>query len=212
MKPLTKKLILLVVLILLCACQQKNVLPCPISQEQMVEPAQDAVPFTIVNQSCTTFSEINVSPCTCDDWGFDWLGADTLRTGESLTIMLPAGKYDVELGDATDLSYTFERQKVDGQYELWVYDAGAKQETNCTASITIQNNSAVAITRVYFGLDHSDYLGDNWLGQDQIAPGEAAQFFVFPDTYDIVAEDENANRLFAQMDVLVEAHIVLAVP
>jgi len=204
-------MILLVFLIvfLLVGCAGNQALPCPISKESMENPGEDFVPFTVQNDACVTFCDVNIAPSRCDDWGFDWLmiGWDTLRTGESLTAFLPPGKYDVLLEDCTDLSYYFKKQLVNGENGLQVSDVDADKKDGCQASLTVVNNYDVPICHMWIGADHSDYFGGNWLGEDQIAPGERSQFFVFPGIYDLKAEDCDFNILRREMDVLIEDHI-----
>ena len=195
------------IVVLLAGCAGNQALPCPISKESMENPGEDFVPFTVQNDACVTFCDVNIAPSRCDDWGFDWVGNGSLRTGESLTAFLPPGKYDVLLEDCTDLSYNFKKQLVNGENGLQVSDVDANKKDGCQASLIVVNNYDVPICHMWIGADHSDYFGGNWLGEDQIAPGETSQFFVFPGIYDLKAEDCDFNILRREMDVLIEDHI-----
>jgi len=189
------------------ACAFTEPLPCPISQESMANPDPDFVAYTIQNNACVTFCNINIAPSRCDDWGFDWIHNDALRTGESITAYLPAGKYDVLLEDCTDLSYTFERQKGNGENALIVSEADAKKDDTCQASLTVVNNTDVPICHMWIAAEYSERYGGNWLGNnDQIAPGESSQFFVFPGDYKIKAEDCEFNILRRELDTKIGDH------
>ena len=69
------------------------------------------------------------------------------------------------------------------------------------------NHTEVPICHLWIAAEHSESFGGNWLGQDQIAPGESDQFFVFPGTYDIKAEDCDFNILRLEMDTEIEDHL-----
>jgi len=200
-------LLFFLIVIFPVGCTGGQELPCPISKESMEIPEKDFVAYKLQNDACVTFCDVSIAPSRCNDWGFDWIGNDSWRTGESLTVFLPLGKYDVLLEDCTDLSYNFKKQLVNGENGLQVSDVDANMKDGCQASLTVVNNYDVPICHMWIGADHSDYFGGNWLGEDQIAPGEMSQFFVFPGLYDLKAEDCDFNILRLEIDVLIEDHL-----
>jgi hypothetical protein len=76
-------------------------LPCPIPAELMQAPPTDAVTFTLDNRACTTICSLNLSPHRCDDWGGDWLGDHNVPSGESVSLRVPPGSFDLWIEDCT---------------------------------------------------------------------------------------------------------------
>lgn len=95
----------------LCGCIGSGDSICPIPTEMMSGQPDGYVPYVIRNDACTTFCSINISPTNCDDWGYDWIRGDSLRSGEAITIYLPTGNYDVLLEECTDREFLIERGK-----------------------------------------------------------------------------------------------------
>jgi hypothetical protein len=193
--------------ILLIGCTPDEPLPCPLPREMMDNPADNAVAFSVQNNACVTLCSVYIAQTSCDNWGIDWVDNDSLRTGESVTAYLPAGKYDVLLEDCTGLSFHFYEERVNGINDLLISDADAKKKDTCQAALTVVNHTEAPICHLWIAAEHSESFGGNWLGQDQIAPGESDQFFVFPGTYDIKAEDCDFNILRLEMDTEIEDHL-----
>jgi len=197
----------------LASCGTANALPCPIPKERMAAPETGDAAFTVINNACITFCDVNIAPNkNCDDWGFDWLGTESLRSGESITVYLPPGMYDVNIEDCTDLSHILYKQKVEDGGVLDVQDFGADKNTRCSASVTVVNKQTIPICFIWIGAEHSDYFGGNWLGKTgQILPGESSQFFVFPGSYDLKAEGCDFEMLKLGLDTRIEDHITWTV-
>ncbi|NSW54036.1 MAG: hypothetical protein HPY85_16155 [Anaerolineae bacterium] len=194
---------------LLSACTAGDDLPCPIPQALMDTPPADAVTLTITNNTCTTFCAVYVAPKTCDDWGLDWLGLTTLRSGESAVYSLPAGCYDLSLESCTGLAYNFSNYRLTGDRELTLDSRDAQTRGVCDASVTVVNHAAVPICYLWMATAESESFGGNWLGADDpLLPGETAVFPIFPDTYDLKVEDCDFNILRLELGVAVDEPLV----
>lgn len=196
-------------LFLAVGCAGADDLPCPIPKVMMQNPPADAIAFTITNETCTTFRDINIAAKTCDDWGLDWLALKTLRSGESMTFQLPAGRYDILLESCTGLTYNFTNYRLAEDRELTLSSRDAQTNGVCDASVTVINNASVPICYLWMATEDSESFGGNWLGDDDpLLPGETTTFPVFADTYDLKAEDCDFNLLGFQNDVEIDAPLV----
>ena len=195
------------VLISLAGCTAGEQLDCPVPTEMMSGTHEGLVPYTIQNDSCTTLCSINISPTRCDDWGFDWIRDDSLRSGESVTVYLQPGKYDVLLEECTDREYVIERQMVDGENRLDLINDDDTDLRSCQASVTVVNQTDVPICHMWIATGESESFGGNWLGSEQILPGEEMQFYVYPNTYDLKAEDCDFAVLRVELEVEIDAHL-----
>jgi hypothetical protein len=198
---------LAVVIVLLAGCSSGGPTDCPIPTEMMSGTHEGLVPYTIQNDSCTTFCDISISPTRCDDWGFDWIRGDSLRSGESITVYLQPGKYDVLVEDCSDYYYEFDKEVIDGENSLVLRETNRSDSQSCQASVTVLNQTDVPICHMWIATDDSESFGGNWLGSEQIGPGEKMQFYVVPDTYDIKAEDCDFIVLRVEIDVEVNSPI-----
>ena len=197
---------------LLSGCQPfGNDLPCPIPEAQMNTPEEGSVPYTIQNNTCTSFCNINISPTRCDDWGWDWIKTVSLRSGDQITVHLPPGRYDVLLEDCSNTEYIIEKQNVDGENTLLLSDTEAETVQDCRASVTVQNLQDEPICYMWIGTENSDRFGRNWLGEEQILPGESSQFYVIPGEYDLKAEGCGFTPMKLELEQRIEEHIIWVV-
>ncbi len=194
-------------LIALAGCIAGGPTDCPIPTEMMSGTHEGLVPYTIQNDSCTTFCDISISPIRCDDWGFDWIRGDSLRSGESVTVYLQPGRYDVLVEDCSNYLFEFDRENIDGEKILVLREANQSDSQSCPASVTVINQASVPICHLWIATDDSESFGRNWLGSEQIGPGESMQFFVVPDTYDLKAEDCDFILLQIEIDVEIDGRI-----
>ncbi|MBI9043483.1 MAG: hypothetical protein JEZ06_03305 [Anaerolineaceae bacterium] len=198
---------LIIFILIQTGCNHDTGLPCPIPTESMGNPGEGSVPFYIQNDTCVTFCNVNIAPSQCDDWGYDWIRNDSLRTGDTVILQLPPGKYEVLLEDCTGLNYIFGKQILNGESGLVLSNADKKMTNSCLASVSVINNQKIPICHMWIATENSDSFGGNWLGKDQILPGESRQFFVFPGEYMIKAEGCEFEVMKVEMEVEVESHI-----
>jgi hypothetical protein len=62
------------------------------------------------------------------------------------------------------------------------------------------------------GDQYSERYGDNWLGDEQIAPGESRLFAVEPGTYKMNAQACDHTFLREEYDVQISGHQTWTVP
>jgi len=189
-------------------------LPCPIPPEAVASPPADAVAFTLDNQACTTLCWVALSPHVCDDWGGDWIGDRNVPSGESVTLQVPPGLYDLMIEDCTEEPAIFERLDLTQDVRFPIYDADADGTRDCGASLTVVNDSPTPICHMWIEWTESQFserFGDKWLGEEQIAPGESRTFVVRPAHYNIKAEGCEWEQLRIEMDVPVQGPLVWTV-
>lgn len=63
------------------------------------------------------------------------------------------------------------------------------------ATLTVINDTNTEIWYVYISPSDSDDWGDDWLGDDVIAPGESYTFELAEGTYDLRADDKDHNEM-----------------
>jgi len=81
----------------------------------------DDASVTISNESSYTLIEINLTPTYSDTWGRNFLGADVLYPGESLTIdFVNCGVYDMRIVDHTGVECIFYDYDLCWDNDLWV--------------------------------------------------------------------------------------------
>ncbi|MEL6959272.1 MAG: hypothetical protein AAGL89_10015 [Pseudomonadota bacterium] len=57
------------------------------------------VQMNVINRSGVTAFYVYISPCSSSTWGIDRLGSNVLSNGETRSITLPAGCYDLKASD-----------------------------------------------------------------------------------------------------------------
>jgi len=201
--------------LLLCgsmaACAAGADLPCPLSQEQMAVPEAGWVSFTVVNESCISLCSLNIAPTVCDDWGWDWLGSDSLSPGEKLTVFLPPGRFDMLVEDCTQMEFIWEKIDV-GEGSSFEITSDEPDSTACKHSLTVTNLTDEAICYMWIAGPHSQSFGANWLGDDSIAPGTTRTFTVPEGTYDLKAETCDFGLLRVALGVAVSGDAAWQVP
>jgi len=186
-------------------------LSCPIPTE-MNAPGEGRVAFTLQNNTCMTICGLWISPHTCDDWGIDLLGDHNVQSGESVTVYLPPGHYDAEVGYCTQQEFIMEKLNMDSD-QTWTWsDENPDNSLPCGTTLTVVNNSEFPICYFRMGNQYSERYGDNWLGDEQIAPGESRLFTLEPGTYDIKAEACDWTMLRVELAVPVSGQQVWTVP
>ena len=195
-----------------CGALGSSNLPCPIPQELMDKPQEGSVSFTFQNGACPTVCSLYISPSSCDDWGFDWVGYDNVHSGEEIVLQVSPGRYDVMVEDCTQAYGITERVNLTSDESFpWGW-AGQATAGSCTASVTVENHSSEPICHMWIGSPSIESFGLNWLGEDQVGSGESFTFYVDPDTYDIKAEGCDWSLMRVELDVPVSDHLVWTVP
>lgn len=177
-----------------------NSLPCPIPQDLMENPPEDAVALTFQNDSCTTICSLNISPRSCDNWGLDWLGNANIPSGEARTLLVPPGQYDILVEDCTQAEYQYLRFSMEEDRAMVFTATDLESIPSCSTSLTIQNNTSQPVCHLWISAPYSESFGLNWLGDDEIPPGASLTVTVPPGVYDLKAEDCAFNIQGLELD------------
>ena len=194
--PRRTLLLIITLTVLLTACAPAGYQTCLDSNVPFPEPAEgeDYVDFTIENNTCMSICEVLVSPDNCEYMGGpDWVEGHPLRSGESVTQSIPQGKYAVWVELCTDEYRADEHIKVFSNETHVIVDPAKGGKPPCGSSLTVINQTMVPICSLWISNSGSIYDSRNWLGEEQILPGEELVLDLRPDTYDIKAEDCEGN-------------------
>ena len=200
---------MIVLVILLAACHPAGFQICLEAGEAFPEPAEgeEVVSFTIENNTCMSICEVLVSPDNCEYMGGqDWVEDHPLRSGESVTQSIPQGKYAVWVELCTDEFRADEHIKVFNDKTHTVDDSGKGSTPPCATSLNIINNASVPICSLWISNSGNLYDSRNWIGTEQIQPGEELFLTLRPDTYDIKAEDCEGSNLRFEGEVYLSGH------
>ena len=149
-----------------------------------------------------SFFYVYISPSSSDSWGDDLLGSsETISPDMTRSFRLNNGVYDVKIIDEDDDEYIFWNVEISGTVDMYVslsdlgeqsWGSSSISSGNGTAPITIENDLG-SWTIWYAYADPSDSpWGDDRLGSDLLAPGEAITFYVpANDYYDLKVVDED---------------------
>jgi hypothetical protein len=208
-------LLIITLTLLITSCTPAGYQTCLESGEPFPAPAEgeDYVAFTIENNTCMSICEILVSPDHCEYMGGpDWVEGHPLRSGESVTQSIPQGKYAVWVELCTDEFRADERIKVFSAETHVINDSGKGSTPPCGTSMTVINQTSLPICKLWISNSGSIYDSRNWLGEEQILPGEELYLTLRPDTYDIKAEDCEGNILRFEGDTKISGQIDWLVP
>ena len=200
---------------LLSGCSPGSRQACPEPGEIIPAPGpgEEYVALTLKNDSCMSVCVLLVSPNHCEYMGGEnWVEDHPLRSGESVTRDLPPGKYAVWSELCTEEYRADENLKVYADTILPITDIKFGSTPPCGTSLTIVNNSAVPICKLWIGITESVYTGWNWVGSEYIQPGDSLTVALRPDTYFIRAEACDAAWLRSEVDVEVTGHQTWTVP
>ena len=200
---------------LLWGCSPGSRQACPESGEEIPTPGpgEEYVALTLKNDSCMSVCVLLVSPNRCEYMGgVNWVEDHPLRSGESVTRDVPPGKYAVWSELCTEEYRADENLKVYSDTIHPVTDIKFGSTPPCGTSLTIVNNSAVPICKLWMGITESVYTGWNWVGSEHIQPGVSLTVALRPDTYFIRAEACDATWLRSEVDVEVSGHQTWTVP
>lgn len=178
-------------------------------------PDEEYVSLTVKNDLCMSVCQILVSPDHCEYMGgVDWVRDHPLRSGETITQIVPPGKYAVWFELCTEEFRADERLNVDSDYtHALIDDPGRGGRPPCGTSITIINKSAVPICGLWISNTQSTYDSWNWVGAEHIQSGESLTLALRTgETYSIRAEDCNGNRLRYESGVTLSSHQDWIVP
>lgn len=203
--PLT----LLLIAATLSACGDS--LPCPIPTGWSPGPDEEAIQFTFENQSCISICGLWVTPRSCEDWGIDILPGN-LHPGQSFTLPLPPGRYDIDVEDCTGTEFIFDRQRLTEDYTFTVSGDEADSAAQCGTSITVVNNSDRPICHMWIADEDSQSFGYNWLADEQIPAGRWRTFIVPAGQYDLKAEDCDFGYMLTEMEVEIRGDFTWTVP
>jgi hypothetical protein len=200
---------------LLVGCSPAAKLPCPEPGEQIPDPGpgEDYVALTLKNDSCMSVCVLLVSPNHCEYMGGEnWVKDHPLRSGESVTKQIPAGKYTVWSELCTEEFIAEDNLKINSDTLHPITDNKPGSSPPCGTSLTIVNNSPTPICNLWIGIGESVYTGWNWVGKEYIQPGDSLSVALRPDTYFIRAESCDAAWLRSEVDVEVSGHQTWIVP
>lgn len=144
-----------------------------------------------------------------DMWGEDRLGADILAPGESFTVEIEEGTWDMMVEDEDGDTYTLWQVEIGSEGYEWNVtlddmDSGWGEDELIEPQIieTGEGSSSITITNDLQGwdiywvyVDPSDAASwsDDLMGSDILFQGDQLIVSVDPGTYDIQAEDEDGD-------------------
>jgi len=207
--------ILAALAVMLGACAPGSKMPCPEPGDAIPTPGpgEEYVSLTLTNDSCMGVCVLLVSPNHCEYMGGEnWVKDHPLMSGESVTRLIPAGKYAVWSELCTEEYIAEENLKIYSDTIHPITDNKPGSSPPCGTSLTIVNNADVPICNMRIGIGESVYTGWNWVGSEPIQPGDSRVLDLRPDTYFIRAEDCEANWLRAEVDVEISGHQTWMVP
>jgi hypothetical protein len=149
----------------------------------------------IRNNSGGTVCYVYVSPCAVTQWGNDILGDQTLTPGDSATVNVNAGCWDLKAEDCNHAVLATRRVDVSGDM-TWTL-AGATAATPpppaviepATFRVTVKNRSGQTVCYVYVSSCSSSDWGADILEEDVLSDGANARVRVQGGCWDFKAED-----------------------
>jgi hypothetical protein len=200
---------------LIGGCSSGPKLPCPEPGEETASssPGEEYVAFTVQNETCMSLCVLLISPDHCEYMGgVNYLEGNPLRSEESVTLSIPPGKYAAWVELCTEEYRADERLRVNSDYTHEVIDPAPGSKPPCGTSISVVNESPVAVCDLRIGVTESVYTGWNWVGDQHIQPGESVVLTLRPDTYFIRAEACDGTWLRSEVDVKISGHQIWTVP
>jgi len=207
--------LIIVLSILLGACSSGSRQACPEPGDPIPtpNPGEEYVSLTLKNDSCMSVCVLLVSPNHCEYMGGEnWVKDHPLRSGESVTQLIPAGKYTVWSELCTEEYLAEENLRIYSDTVHPITDDKRGSSPPCETSLTIVNNSPVPICNMRIGIGESVYTGWNWVGADHIQPGDSLTVALRPDKYFIRAEDCDSTWLRSEVDVDISGDWIWTVP
>jgi serine protease Do len=146
--------------------------------------------ITVHNLSPQPICRVRIAPAENDKWGDNWLGSETLETGEWKEFAVSAGIYDVAAQDCSD-AYLGVLWDVEQAEVLTIGGPGR------TSNLIVQNSLEVQVCQVLISPSDSDDWGANWLQEPGavITAGSAWRFWVEPGVYDMLASECDGEDL-----------------
>ncbi|WP_439816837.1 hypothetical protein [Zavarzinia sp. CC-PAN008] len=162
--------------------------------------------FMLVNDAGEPVSALYVSPGTSSDWGDDVLGGNTVPA---------SGRFDVDVPDpvAENCRYDVKAETSSGRSQEWravdLCATGAlifRGSNAATADVgdhpqdfALRNDSQKYVHYIYVSPTGQDAWGDDYLGDDVLAPAESFQVKVstYPAdacAFDVKVKDEDGNE------------------
>ena len=178
-------------------------------------PDDEFVSLTVRNDFCMSVCQILVSPDHCEYMGGeDWVRDHPLHSGETITKIVPPGKYAVWFELCNQEFRADERLNIDSDYtHALIDDPGRGGKPPCGSSITITNKSDVPICGLWISDTQSTFHSWNWVGAEHIQSSESLTLALRTgETYSIRAEDCKGNRLRYESGVTPFGHQDWIVP
>lgn len=126
----------------------------------------------------------------------EYMGSGILFTGETVTVWLEPGNYQVQAVDDTDATYTYESVTVaetGGTLAITDADIDTPRPAEEPATVTVINGLG-DWTISYLYIDKSDEpWGDDRLGASTLAPGASVTVDITTGSWDMKAEDEDGD-------------------
>jgi hypothetical protein len=126
----------------------------------------------------------------------EYMGSGILFTGETVTVWLEPGNYQVQAVDDTDATYTYESVTVSetgGTLAITDADIDTPRPAEEPATVTVVNGLG-DWTISFLYIDKSDEpWGDDRLGANTLAPGASVTVDITTGSWDMKAEDEDGD-------------------
>jgi hypothetical protein len=128
-------------------------------------PPARATSFTLRNEGCDWICRPYLSPPGCDDWGVEWIRPRVLRSGESVTIQIPPGRYDVLVENCLMVGRISEGHDAPQEEPLVVHDVGVENVAACQTALIVEYRGTEDIGRLFITTDWGiDHWGYDWIG------------------------------------------------
>ncbi|MDI7269435.1 MAG: hypothetical protein QME96_15715, partial [Myxococcota bacterium] len=156
------------------------------------EAAATTSRITVRNRTGGVVCYVYVSPCASDHWGDDILAEDTLPDGESATIRVQTGCWDLKAEDCSrNVVATQRALNVTGP-TTWTL-GGSQAAAPSGATLRINNRSGAQVCFVYVSPCASSNWGDDILAEDVLPDGSSTSVRVQTGCWDLKAEDCSGN-------------------
>ncbi len=168
--------------------------------------------LTVVNASTDVICSAYISPTTAASWGDNLLGSRQISGGASFTWDFNMGSYDILLVDCNGTTLEDFRNVMVDTSTIFTFAPGdstfvsggddGTAPAGGDGTLTVVNNSDVAICYVYISPTTASTWGDDQLGaSEMIRTGDTRIWNLDPDRYDVLLQDCNRDDLRDTRDV-----------
>jgi len=164
--------------------------------------AASAASLEVKNRSGQTICYVYVSACSEDSWGDDILGSETLSNGESASVRVTNGCWDLKAEDCDHAVVATRRGvQVSGNTSWTVGGASAEN-----VRLSVHNRTGNTVCYIFVSACSSDSWGDDVLEESVLANGNNTTVHVTAGCWDLKAEDCDHNVMATRRNLTVDAN------